>query len=70
MNVKTISERENYLRAIELRYPEWIPIRFEMFPAVWKKYGKELEELIRRHPLIFTDFKEEERLFFGFSLTQ
>jgi hypothetical protein len=39
LKYKTISERENFLRAIERRNPQWILIKFEMFPAVWKKYG-------------------------------
>jgi len=52
---KIITQRENFLRAIERRYPEWIPIEFEMFPAVWKKHGSKLVELARRHPLIFSE---------------
>lgn len=61
MKTKTISERENYLRTIEFKHPEWIPITFELFPAVWKKYGKRLEEVILRHPLIFSDYKKGQR---------
>jgi uroporphyrinogen decarboxylase len=49
---KTISERENYLRAIEFRNPEWIPITFEFQPAVWARHGQELAELTHRHPLV------------------
>jgi len=52
MKVKTISERENYLRALEYRSPEWIPITFEFVPGVWMKYGKELKDLIQRYPLV------------------
>ena len=53
MRARTISERENYLRALEFRHPEWIPITFGMTPAVWTKYGEKLEEAVLRHPLIF-----------------
>lgn len=53
MRARTISERENYLRALEFRHPEWIPITFGMTPAVWTKYGEKLEEIVLRHPLIF-----------------
>jgi len=53
VRARTISERENYLRALEFRHPEWIPITFGMTPAVWTKYGEKLEEIVLRHPLIF-----------------
>jgi len=49
---KTISERENYLRAIEFRYPQWAPIVFEFQPAVWMRHGAGLGELINRHTLV------------------
>jgi hypothetical protein len=52
MKRKTISEKENYLRAIEFNNPEWIPITFEFLSAVWKRYGNKLEEIIHRHPLV------------------
>ena len=65
MTTEAMTKRENFLKTIEFRKPEWIPIRFEMFPAVWKKHGKKLEELIRRHRLIFSDFEEGERLIFN-----
>ncbi len=64
LKYKTISERENFIRAIERRNPQWIPIKFEMFPAVWKKYGEKLEEVVRRHPLIFSDSEEGEKIWF------
>jgi len=64
MKMKNISERENYLRAIEFRNPEWIPITYEFSPAVWKKYGKKLQEVILRHPLIFSDYAKGQRTFF------
>ena len=35
---RTISSRENFLRAIEFNNPQWVPIVFELLPAVWKKY--------------------------------
>ena len=57
MRVRTISERENYLRALEFRCPEWIPITFGMTPAVWAKYGARLEEIVLRHPLIFGEYE-------------
>jgi hypothetical protein len=52
MKVKTISERENYLCAIEFRNPEWIPITLEFTSAVWDRHGKNLKALLDKHPLI------------------
>lgn len=52
MKVKAISERENYLRAMEFKNPEWIPITFELSPSMWMKYAKKLKDLIQRHPLV------------------
>jgi len=33
-----ITERENYLRAVEFRYPEWIPCRVYISYAAWKRH--------------------------------
>ena len=56
MREKSISDRENFLRAIEFNYPEWIPINWEIIPAAWDKYGKELTGMFRRHPLLSGQF--------------
>ena len=53
MRRRTISERENWLRAVEFSNPEWIPVKFELMPAVWMRYGAQLQELVDGHPLIF-----------------
>lgn len=45
--------RENYLRNLEFNYPEWIPIFFELAPAIWMEYGDRLQEMVDRHPLVF-----------------
>ena len=55
---RTISSRENFLRAIEFDNPQWVPIVFELLPAVWKKYGDSLDELALRYPDIFEGFKK------------
>ena len=49
-----ITERENMLRAIEYRYPEWVPIHFDIMPSVVFRHGKGLAEMMSRHPLLFT----------------
>lgn len=50
-----ISERENTLRAIEYRCPEWIPIHFDLMASVIYRHGARLAEMMRRHPLLFSD---------------
>jgi len=50
--------RENYLKSVEFRYPEWIPCSVNFLPIVWKKYREKLEDLIIRHPLIFGPYKK------------
>jgi len=49
---KTISDRENFLRAVEYKYPEWIPINVGLTPSVWEKYGEDLRDLFLRHPMV------------------
>ena len=50
--MRTLSDKENFLRAIEFRCPEWVPIVFELL-GVAEKHGPALGELMLRHPLIF-----------------
>ena len=47
------SHRDNYLRAVEFRNPEWIPCSISIFDAVWKKYRQDLLDLTREHPFVF-----------------
>ncbi len=49
-----ITERENTLRAIEFRHPEWIPIDFDLMGSVKFRHGVRLAEMMSRHPLLFT----------------
>ena len=55
-----ITERENMLRAIEYRYPEWIPIDFDVMQCIALRYGIKLAEMMGRHPQIFTRARVEE----------
>ena len=52
-----ISSRENYLRAVEFRHPEWIPCSVSFAPVVWHIHREALEELVLDHPLLFPEFK-------------
>ena len=42
-----MTERENYLRSIEFRHPEWIPCRVDLSPGTWRTFREELEEMVR-----------------------
>jgi uroporphyrinogen decarboxylase len=54
----SLSERENYLRCLEFRYPEWVPIEFELPTALWLRYADDLEALVMRHPLVFPHYRQ------------
>lgn len=51
-----MSVRENFLRAVEMRSPEWIPCRVSFLHQVWRKYREDLEALVLRHPAIFGNY--------------
>jgi hypothetical protein len=55
--------RENYLKALEYRYPEWIPCGVNFLPGVWKKHRGKLEDIVARHPLIFGHYEKDGRNF-------
>ncbi len=50
-----MTDRENTLRAIEFRHPEWIPVDFDLMRSVIYRHGPRLVEMMRRHPLLFPD---------------
>ena len=56
--------RENYLRALEFKNPEWIPCSVGFLPITWKTYREDLEKVVLAHPKIFPEYKTEERDFF------
>jgi hypothetical protein len=47
------SLRDNFLRAVEFRNPDWIPCSIGFFPAVWDKYREKLAEITDRYPFLF-----------------
>ncbi|MEM3547198.1 MAG: uroporphyrinogen decarboxylase family protein [Candidatus Bathyarchaeia archaeon] len=53
----SLSWRENFLRAIEFKRPEFIPCRVSISWPVWNVYREKLEDLASAHPLIFRGFK-------------
>lgn len=50
---RTISDRENFLRALEWRGPQWVPIRFDLLPAVWMRHRERLRDMLLDHPLVY-----------------
>ena len=52
-----MTERENFLRTIERRGPEWIPVTAGILPAAWLKHREGLEEIVMDHPRIFGPHK-------------
>jgi len=61
-----ISERENYLRTIEMREPEWIPCNVSFLQPAWHKYREKIEDIILRHPSIFGEYVRGSRDFNNF----
>lgn len=49
----SLNFRENFLRNVEFRYPEYIPCFIDFLPATWNIYCEQLMEIVLRHPLIF-----------------
>jgi uroporphyrinogen decarboxylase len=48
-----MNERENWLRAVDFRYPQWIPCGLGFSPVTWHAYRDDLERLVLAHPRIF-----------------
>jgi uroporphyrinogen decarboxylase len=55
-----MNERENYLRTLEFRSPEWIPVMVELTPDTWLRHGAALEKIVLRHPNAFPAYQAGE----------
>lgn len=53
-----LTERENFLRNAAMTGPEWMPIYPVISGASWLQLGKELEEVVARHPVLFPGFQK------------
>lgn len=58
-----MTRRENFLRTVEFRNPEWIPVSVNLPNAVWKKHREELEDIILGHPLLFEGYRKGNKNF-------
>jgi len=59
-----VNERENWLRAVEFRHPEWIPCTVFLSPINWHRYREDLEKIVLAHPRVFPEYQEGTRNFF------
>ena len=48
--------------AITYQHPEHIPINVSLLPATWRRYGKDLQELCLRHPILFSNIKASDEV--------
>jgi uroporphyrinogen decarboxylase len=53
-----LTERENLLRTIEFKHPEWVPAQLTFAPATWRRYREDLEAIVLRHPAIFRGYEK------------
>ena len=60
--------KENYLRAAEMREPEWIPCAVSISPPLWHRYRERMEDLVLRHPTIFGEHRKGSRDFDDFGI--
>jgi uroporphyrinogen decarboxylase len=56
-NEEEMNERDNWLRALEFRNPEWIPCGVSFSPITWHNLREDLEAIVLRHPRLFKDHK-------------
>lgn len=59
-----MSARENWLRAIEYRGPEWIPCSVSFAPQAWRTHRSALEEIVLAHPRLFPGHRAGTAYFF------
>jgi uroporphyrinogen decarboxylase len=55
---RQLTDRENWLRAVQFRNPEWIPCSIDLSPLTWLTYGRELEKVILSHRDLFPHYEE------------
>jgi len=66
MEAGPLTHRENWLRTIEFRNPEWIPCGVGFSPITWNTHRNKLEDLCLRHTLLFSGFQKGGRDFDSF----
>jgi len=44
---------DDFMKAMNFEYPEYIPVSVSLLPATWIKYRDKLDELVAKHPAVF-----------------
>ena len=52
-----LTPRENRLRYIDFKNPEWIPTELDISPAMWHQHREELERIVVHHPFVFGPYE-------------
>jgi uroporphyrinogen decarboxylase len=60
--------RENFLRAAEMKGPEWIPCTVSISPPLWHRYRERMEDVVLKHPAIFGEYRKGSRNFDDFGI--
>ena len=55
-----MTERDNYLRAIQFKGPEWIPCGVGCALRAWHRYREKLEDVAKRHPRVMPEYPSRE----------
>jgi len=50
--------RDNYLRTVKFRCPEWVIGVIAIPRATWLKHGRDLEKVVVKHRFVFPFYKE------------
>jgi len=50
-----MTAQDDRLKAMTFQRPEFIPVSVGLLPAAWMKYRDALDDIVRRHPIIFGD---------------
>lgn len=57
MREPSLTYKENYLRAVEFKFPEYIPCRVNVSWPLWNTYREELEKLAEEYSLFFRGWR-------------
>jgi len=56
-----MAAQDDRLKAMTFSHPEFIPVSIGLLPAAWMKHRDALDDIVRRHPIIFGDEKPDRR---------
>lgn len=62
-----LSDRENWLRAVTFKGPQWIPCSVNLSPLIWHVHREKLDDVLLRHPLMFPGHTKDASRYDNFS---